>query len=106
MDLGFRTSGLTALCNAERLMVERWGPDMGRTVGRRLLDLAAATAGTIERIPTATIATGESGATTITFADTIVIRGLITTSSASIDGTPAAADQFVISSIDVQEGER
>lgn len=104
MDLGFATAGLAELSNAERLMVERWGPDMGRTVGRRLLDLAAVTAGTIDRIPTATIATGKAGAMTITFADTIVIRGVLT-SSATVDGA-AAADQFVISSIEVQEGKR
>ena len=106
MDLGFSTPGLAALCNAERLMVERWGPDVGRTMAKRLLDLAAVTAGTIDRIPTAMIATGKNGATTMTFAGTIVIRGVITTSSASADDTTADADQFVISSIEVKEGRR
>jgi hypothetical protein len=106
MDLGFDTAGLAALCNAERLMVDRWGPNVGRTVGRRLLDLAAVTAETIERMPTATVARGKAGATTITFAGAIVISGVITTAGTGAAGTATDAGQFVISSIEVQEGRR
>ncbi len=105
MDLGFASEGLAALCNAERLMVERWGPEIGRTVGSRLLDLAAATVGTIERIPDAAIELAEAGVVTIVFENAIVIRGVVTPSGGDMDGNALEADQLVISSIDVQEGE-
>jgi hypothetical protein len=100
MDLGFGSAGLATLCNAERLMVERWGPDAGRTVGKRLLDLAAATAWTIEQIPTAVVVRDDHGAMTITFDDVIAISGQLT---AGDDGAPVDADQFVISRIRVKE---
>ncbi|MGC2372365.1 MAG: hypothetical protein WA484_00680 [Solirubrobacteraceae bacterium] len=103
MDLGFDSAGLAALCNAEQLMVERWGPEMGRTVGKRLLDLAAATVTTIERIPTARAARDRDGQMTITFDGTIVISGQVTTDAeeASTD-----TDRFVISTISVDEDGR
>jgi hypothetical protein len=103
MDLGFGSTGLAALCNAERLMVERWGTEMGRTVGKRLLDLAAATAGTIERIPTASVVRNDDGAMTITFDDAITISGQLTTGE---DAASVDADQFVISRIRVKEDTR
>lgn len=102
MDLGFGSTGLATLCNAERLMVERWGTEMGKTVGKRLLDLRAATVGTIERIPTASVVR-DDGAMTITFDDAIAISGQLTTGD---DGVPADADQFVISRIRVKEDAR
>lgn len=103
MDLGFGSTGLAALCNAERLMVERWGPDMSRTVGKRLLDLAAATAGAIERIPTASVVRDDNGAMTITFDDTIAISGQLTTGG---DGQRADTELFVISNITVAKDAR
>ncbi len=103
MDLGFGSTGLAALCNAERLMVERWGAEMGRTVGKRLLDLAAATAGTIERIPTASVVRDDGGAMTIMFDDAIAISGQLTTGG---EDAPVDADQFVISRIRVKEDAR
>lgn len=103
MDLGFGSTGLAALCNAERLMAERWGPETGRTVGKRLLDLAAATAGTIERIPTATVTRDDNDGMTITFDDAIAISGRLT---AGGNGPSADADRFLVSSITVREDAR
>jgi hypothetical protein len=103
MDLGFGSTDLAALCNAERLMVERWGTEMGRTVGKRLLDLAATTAETIERIPTASVVGNDDGAMTITFDDVIAISGQLTTGGG---GAPVDADQFVISRIRIKEDTR
>ncbi len=103
MDVSFASKGLAALCSSEQRMAERWGPTMGRTVGRRLLDLAAVTAATISRIPTAVVATDGKGDTTITFQDVIVMHGFI--SSGGTTGRGAAdPDQFVIQSIEMQEG--
>jgi len=103
MDLDFDSEGLAALCNAERLMVERWGPEMGRTIGKRLLDLAAATAATIERIPTASTTRGRDGQMTITFNGAIVISGQLI---ACADGARKDTDQFVIATVIVDENRR
>jgi hypothetical protein len=103
MDLGFGSAGLATLCNAEQLMVERWGPDTGRTVGKRLLDLAAGTSRMIEQIPTATVVRDDDGSMTITFDDAIAISGQLTTGG---DDAPFDADQFVISRIRVKEDAR
>ena len=103
MDLSFDSAGLAALCSSELRMAERWGPIMGRTVGRRLLDLGAVTAATMTRIPTAAVAMDGKGKTTITFEDVIVVRGVISSSSATGRAT-ADPDQFVISSVEIQEG--
>src|SRR4051794_8940583 len=97
MDVSFHTEGLAALCNSERRLAERWGPDLGRVVGRRLLDLAAATAATLEQIPSACVRRRRSGETTVTFADAIVIRGRL---DASRQARAADADRFVIMSVD------
>ena len=103
MELSFGSAALAALCNSERRMADRWGSEMSRTVGRRLLDLAASTATTVGRIPAASVATDNEGATTITFADAIVVRGVIHSSGVRADKAASEADRFVISSVDVQE---
>jgi len=100
MDLAFGSAGLATLCNVESRMADRWGPALGRTVAKRLLDLAAATVETIERIPTATLTRDQSGAMTITFDGTIAITGRLTTRAT---GTPTDPDRFVISHIEVDE---
>jgi hypothetical protein len=99
MDVSFHTEGLAALCDSERRLAERWGPELGRLVGRRLLELAAATAATLEQIPTARVRTHRSGDTTITFADAVVIRGRV---DASGHARGADAERFVIISVDAR----
>ena len=41
MDVTFDSARLAALCNSDARIAARWGPDTAKTVGRRLLDLAA-----------------------------------------------------------------
>jgi len=103
MEVSFETADLAVLCNSQRRMAERWGPKTSRTVGRRLIDLAASTATTIERIPDASIETRSDGKTTITFADAVVVRGVLQASAPRVDKTAADADCFVISSVEVKE---
>lgn len=42
MDISFPEADLAALCNSERMLADRWSPDCGRNIGRRLLELGAA----------------------------------------------------------------
>jgi hypothetical protein len=102
MDVSFDTADLAALCNSERRMAERWGTDMGMLIGRRLLDVAASTAATLDRIPTAHVANDGAGKTIVTFADTIVVRGRIEPSEYSADQAAADAERFVIASVEVE----
>jgi hypothetical protein len=101
MDVGFDSAGLAALCSSERRLADRWGPVMGRAVGRRLLDLSAATPAMLERIPSAAVSTDGNGETTITFDDVIVMRGALR--SITGPGRSADPDQYVISSIEIKE---
>jgi hypothetical protein len=103
MDVSFETADLAALCNSERRMAKRWGSEMGRTVGRRLLDVAASTATTLDRIPTARVNANGTGETTVMFAEAIVVRGHIVSSAGSADHTTTDTDSFVIASVEVQE---
>jgi hypothetical protein len=100
MNVSFDSAGLSALCGSERRMADRWGPAMGRTVGRRLLDLQAATASTIGLIPTAAVVTDSRGETTITFGEVLVVRGIITVAG----GAATDSDHLLISSVDIEEG--
>ncbi len=77
MDLSFRTPALAALCNSEQRLAQRWGSKLGRTMARRLLEVAAADAATLDRLPGAIVGTDGSGETVITFSGEIVIRGVI-----------------------------
>lgn len=95
MDIAFSGAALAALCNSERRLADRWGVDAGRTVGRRLLDLAAADVGSMARLPRAAVSVGADGETVIDFDGEIVIRGLV-----SNDG--AYGDRLVITSLEVQ----
>jgi hypothetical protein len=78
MNVVFGSASLAALCNSEKLLADRWGPGNGRTVGRRLLDLTAIDAAHLRRLPDTEVTTDGDGTTTITFADQIVVNGVIT----------------------------
>jgi hypothetical protein len=101
MDVTFRSAALAALCNSERRLAQRWGPEVGRTVARRLLDLAAADAATLDRLPGTRASTDGTGETTLTFGDEIVVRGVISNSKDGANEARADADRLVIISLDV-----
>jgi len=106
MDVTFDSAALAALCNSEERLSQRWGPDIGKTVGRRLFDLAASTAANLDRIPEAKISVNGTGETTIIFSKRIVIRGVINPSQARTRASRADADCIVITSLDVQGSDR
>ena len=94
MDVRFSSAALAALCNSEDRLADRWGDEAGRTVGRRLVELCAADADTLHRLPGASVHHNGTGETVIDFG-TVTIRGQM-----SADG--ARGDRIVISSVDVQ----
>lgn len=96
MDVRFSSAALAALCNSGRGLADRWGDEVGRTVGRRLVELSAADADTLSRLPGASVHHNGTGETVIDFG-AVTIRGQI-----SADG--ASGDRIVISSVDVQGG--
>jgi len=101
MDVTFRTAALAALCSSGKSLAQRWGPEVGRTVARRLLDLAAVDAATLDRLPGARVSMNRAGETTVAFGDEIVVRGII---DQPADGSRAArrdADQMLIISLAV-----
>lgn len=107
MDVTFATADLAALCNSEQRLTARWGPEAGRVVARRLLDLAAVPTSAIGKLPGARmLASAAAEAATITFGDDIVIRGVISAPDEGAPGTQAAADRIVITSVDVHESVR
>ncbi|MGD0985264.1 MAG: hypothetical protein ABSA65_15850 [Acidimicrobiales bacterium] len=106
MDVTFGNKALAALCNSEERLVQRWGPDIGETVARRLFDLAASTAASIDRIPEAEVVVNGTGETTITLSERIVIRGVINSAQARTRRSRADADYMVITSVDVPGSER
>ena len=94
MDVTFSSAALAALCNSERRLADRWGDEAGRTVGRRLVELLAADADTVLRLPGASVDHNGTGETVIDFG-AVTIRGQISTDGAS-------GDRILISSVDVQ----
>lgn len=96
MDISFSSAALAALCNSERRLTDRWGAEVGRTVGRRLVELCATDADTLLRLPGASVHRSGTGETVIDFG-TVSIRGQIGTDT-------SMGDRIVINSVDVQEG--
>jgi hypothetical protein len=106
MDVSFGSAALAALCNCERRLAQRWGEEAGRMVARRLLDLAAADATVLDRLPGATISTDGTGETTITFGQVIVIRGVISNLENAVRVGRMDAHRMLITSLSVQESEQ
>lgn len=104
MDVTFGSAALAALCNSEQRLAQRCGPDLGKLVCRRLFDLAASTAASLDRIPDAKISVNGTGETTIIFSERIIIRGVINPSQARTSGSRVDADFMVITSLDVEGG--
>lgn len=98
MDVSFSTPALAALCNSENRLIRRWGPEVGRNVARRLLDLAAGDAADIAHLPGAVL--GANGReTVVTFGGEVEVRGVVQNGP---DGSGVAdADRMVITGVDV-----
>ena len=104
MDVTFSTAALAALCNSERHLTDRWGPETGRAVARRLLDMAAADTAALDRLPGAKISVNGVGEITVAFGQAIVIRGIL---NPSANGTrPGGGGGIVITSLDVHGSEQ
>ncbi len=98
MDVSFSTPALAALCNSEIRLIGRWGPEGGRTVARRLLDLAAGDAADIAHLPGAVLA-ANGRETVVTFGGEVEVRGVI---QAGRDGSGVNdPDRMVITGVDV-----
>lgn len=95
MDISFSGAALAALCSSERRLADRWGADAGRTVGRRLLELAAADAGTVGLLPRAAVSVDGDGETVIDFGGEVLIRGLVSSNG-------QRGERIVITSVHVQ----
>lgn len=66
--MSFGEADLAALCNSAGRLAERWGPELGRWIGRRLLELAAAADLTeIEALPGGHFHLGAAPSVTINF---------------------------------------
>ena len=106
MDVSFSSAALGVLCNSERRLTQRWGREAGRMVARRLLDLAAAEAAALDRLPGAHVSTNGTGETTITFGQAIVIRGVISNPKNAARAARTDADRIVITSLHVHGSEQ
>jgi hypothetical protein len=104
--VSFASAALAALCNSQERLSRRWGPDTAEAVGRRLFDLAAATAATLDRIPEARVVVDSAGESTITFANKIVVRGVINPSKHEGRETRTDADHILITSLDIHGSDR
>lgn len=95
MDLTFRTAALAALCSSEHRLAARWGPEAGRTVGRRLYELMSADPQNLERLPRTSVSWDGDGTMTIEFGGQVIVNGRLGT-----DGQ--RGDYIMITSVEVQ----
>lgn len=102
----FADAALAALCNSEQRLTRRWGPEAGRMVARRLLELAAVDQQAIGLLPRAQVHTDGAGETTIDFAGEVIIRGSIGGSSPDRPATAACRGRLVIAGLEVHGSEQ
>jgi hypothetical protein len=105
MDVSFANAALTTLCNSEARLTQRWGPVLGRTLARQLLDLAAVNAEDIEHLPNAVVSTDQVGETTISFGDSIAIRGWISRSNPDRSVT-GESDSMIVTRVTLNRKDR
>jgi phage protein D len=106
MDVTFGSAALANLCSSEARLAQRWDPDVAKIVGRRLFDLAASSAASLERIPGARVTDNGADEITITFAERIVLHGVLNRETATERGPLADVDHIVITSLEMQKGGR
>jgi hypothetical protein len=102
VDLTFGDADLAGLCNCERRMVQRWGDDGSRQVGRRLFELSAlAHHSEIELLPSAVVAREPGGLVTVEFdRGGVTIQGVL--GSGSNGRTSAGKEGLLVTSVVVR----
>lgn len=103
MDVTFNSAGLARLCNSEQLLKRQFGDQLGRTVARRLCDLAAVNADALERLPETQVEADTTGETQLSFGDSVLIRGLV--SVGELARASADRDGILITSVNVEGDE-
>jgi hypothetical protein len=98
VDVTFDSGELARLCNSEHLLSRRFGAEMGRTVARRLWDLAAVDAAAVSRLPETVVESDGSGETRVTFGGSVLVRGVVTLGRPSRAG--ADGDGMLITSVE------
>jgi hypothetical protein len=106
MIVSFGSAELAALCNSKEELSRRWGPDVANTIARRLFDLSAASADTVDHIPDSTFAVDGSDEVAITFGGSVVARGVLQRAPATDPGTATDKDHILITSLDIHESDR
>lgn len=97
--MSFADPGLAALCNSRARLVDRWGPELATIIGRRLLDLAAASPDCLNRLPGVRVIL-EDGSAVITFEGVVQIRGALTPGP-RMRGQIAGDSHLIITSLTV-----
>ena len=98
VDVTFDSVELARLCNSEQMLARRFGAETGRTVARRLWDLAAVDAAALGRLPETVVESDGSGETRLMFAGSVLVRGVVT-----LGGQPQAGadgDGMLITSVE------
>lgn len=98
MDVTFESAELARLCNSEQMLARRFGAEMGRTVARRLWDLAAVDAAALGRLPETVVESDGSGETRLTLGGWVLVRGVVTLGGQSRAG--ADSDGMLITSVE------
>jgi hypothetical protein len=98
MDVTFGSAELARLCNSEQLLARRFGAKIGRTIARRLWDLAAVDAATVGRLPETVVESEGSGETSLTFGGSVLVRGVVTLGGQSRAG--ADGDGMLITGVE------
>jgi hypothetical protein len=102
MKVTFGNAALATLCNSVNRLTQRFGPDLGRAVGQRLLDIAASTSDSLSQIPGAQVTVDGSGVTRLAFSEEIVVRGIVSPRHAARE-TSRDEDRMLITALHVEE---
>ena len=93
--MSFASAALSTLCNSETRLTNRWGPVLGRTLARQLLDLSAVDVEDIEHLPNAVVSMNKVGETTISFGDFTAIDGFISRTNSDRSATDDSESMIV-----------
>jgi hypothetical protein len=106
MIVSFGSAELAALLNSRGALSQRWGPGLAATIGRRLFDLSAATADSLEHLPNCTVDVEGNGEVTITLAAAVVVRGVLERAPVTGPRTASGEDHIVITRLNIYESDR